>query len=84
MLNRFQQGVILDFQAGEDLKNNDMYIIDPKTNKIRKPKDCDEWLTCRMVYVFNEPLMNHPYLDQYNFDIAKDEWCRCWTAYLII
>ena len=80
MLNRFQHGVILDFQAGEDLKNNDMYIIDPKTNKIRKPKDCDEWLTCRMVYVCNVPTM----YSGYNFDIAKNEWCRCWTAYLVI
>ncbi len=81
MLNRFQHGVILEFQAGEDLKNNDMYIIDPKTNKIRKPKDCDEWLTCRMVYVFNVPTMSH---HSENYDIKKDEWCRCWTAYLVI
>lgn len=41
MLNRFQNGTIVDFQAGEDLRNNDIYIVDPVTRKIRKPKDCE-------------------------------------------
>ena len=74
MLNRFQNGTIVDYQAGEDLKNNDIYIIDPVTRKIRKPKDCDEWLTCQLVYVNNI----------HNNAIKKDEWCRCWIGYLVI
>ena len=28
MLNRFQNGTIVEFQAGEDIKNNDLYIVD--------------------------------------------------------
>lgn len=74
MLHRFQSGTIVDYQAGEDLKNNDVYIVDPTTRKIRKPKDCDEWLTCQLVYVYN-------ILDGI---IKKDEWCRCWVGYLVI
>lgn len=38
MLNRFQNGTIVEFQAGEDLKNNDLYVVDPNTRKIRKSR----------------------------------------------
>ena len=31
MLNRFQNGTIVDFQASEDLKNNDLYKKLPRT-----------------------------------------------------
>lgn len=31
-------GVIKDYIAGEDIKNNDIYIVDTETQKIRKPK----------------------------------------------
>lgn len=79
MLQRFQYGTIVDFQAGEDLKNNDVYIVDPITRKIRKPKDTDEWLTCQLVYVNNVSLNN-----VIDFDISKGEMCRCWIGYLVI
>lgn len=77
LLNRFQNGTIVDFQAGEDLKNNDLYIVDPETRKIRKPRDCDEWLTCQLVYV------NDVYPRNDNV-IFENEWCRCWIGYLVI
>ena len=79
MLQRFQHGTIVDFQAGEDLKNNDVYIVDPITRNIRKPKDTDEWLTCQLVYVNNVSLNN-----VIDFDISKGEVCRCWIGYLVI
>lgn len=79
MLHRFQCGTIIDFQAGEDLKNNDVYIVDPITRNIRKPKDTDEWLTCQLVYVNNVSFNN-----VIDFDISKGEVCRCWIGYLVI
>lgn len=79
MLSRFQHGTVVDFQAGEDLKNNDIYIVDPATRKVRKPKDSDEWLTCQLVYVNNVSLNN-----VIDFYINKGDMCRCWIGYLII
>lgn len=35
-------GVIKDYIAGEDIKNNDIYIIDTETQQIRKPKNPSE------------------------------------------
>ena len=58
MLNRFQNGTIVGFKAGEDIKNNDIYVLDPATREVRKAKDCDEWLTCQLVYVNNVSLNN--------------------------
>lgn len=84
MLNRFQNGTIMDFQAGEDLRNNDIYIVDPVVRKIRKPRDCDEWLTCQLVYVFNV-IDDEFYRTGYGDNIIKkDDWCRCWVGYLVI
>ena len=84
MLHRFQNGTIVDYQAGEDLRNNDIYIIDPQSRKIRKPRDCDEWLTCQLVYVFNSA-EDHFYRTGYGDNIIKkDDWCRCWIGYLVI
>ena len=79
MLSRFQCGTIVDFKAGEDIKNNDIYILDPTTREIRKARDCDEWLTCQLVYVNNISLNN-----VIDFDINKGEVCRCWIGCLII
>lgn len=31
--------VIKDYIAGENIKNNDIYIVDTETQKIRKPKN---------------------------------------------
>lgn len=79
MLNRFRNGTIVDFKAGEDIKNNDIYILDPATREVRKAKDCNEWLTCQLVYVNNVSLNN-----VIDFYINKGEMCRCWIGYLVV
>lgn len=81
MLNRFQNGTIVEFQADEDLRNNDLYVIDIYTRKIRKPRSSDEWLTCQLVYVNNVNWKNDT---NENWIIKKGEVCRCWVGYLII
>ena len=81
MLNRFQNGTIVEFQADEDLKNNDLYVVDLYTRKIRKPRSSDEWLTCQLVYVNNINWKNDT---NENWVIKKDEICRCWIGYLVI
>lgn len=81
MLNRFNQGTIVDYKAMEDIKNNDIYIVDPVTRKVRKAKDSNEWLTCQLVYVYNVPERSKP---DDNYIIKKGEKCRCWIGYLLI
>ena len=81
MLNRFQNGTIVEFQAGEDIKNNDLYIVDLYTRKIRKPRSSDEWLTCQLVYVNNVNWKNDT---NKNWVIKEGEICRCWVGYLVI
>lgn len=78
MLIKFQNETIVNFQAGEDLKNNDIYIVDPNTRKIRKPRNTNEWLTYQLVYVNNINWENNV---NENWTIKKDELCRCWTSY---
>ena len=75
MLNRFKNGTIVDCIAGEDIKNNDIYILDPSTRTIRKARDCDEWLTCQLVYVYD---YNH------GATINSGLICRCWIGYLVL
>ena len=74
MLQRFQHGIIVDRIAGETLKNNDLYIIDPDKQSIRKPRTPDEWLTCQLVYVNNIG----------DDIICTGSACRCWIGYLVI
>ena len=74
MLQRFQHGIIADHIAGETLKNNDLYIIDPDKQSIRKPRTPDEWLTCQLVYVNNIG----------GDIICAGSACRCWIGYLVI
>ena len=88
MLNRFQNGTIVDFKAGEDIKNNDVYILDPITREVRKARDCDEWLTCQLVYVyeidntrFTKEEEGKKYTDGI---IKKGQLCRCWVCYLVL
>lgn len=81
MLHRFNYGTIVDRKAGENIKNNDMYILDSVTREIRKARDSDEWLTCQMVYVNNISPRNDNVID---FDISKGEMCRCWIVYLVV
>ena len=79
MLIRFQCGTIVDRKAGEDIKNNDIYVLDPTTREIWKARDCDEWLTCQLVYVNNITFDN-----TIDFTISKGEMCRCWVVYLVV
>lgn len=79
MLNRLQNGTIVGFKAGEDIKNNDIYILDQVTREVRKARNCDEWLTCQLVYVNNVSLNN-----VFDFYINKGEMCRCWIGYLVL
>lgn len=74
MLLRFQHGTIVSRIAGEPLKNNDLYIVDPEKQSIRKPTTPDEWLTCQLVYVNNIG----------GDIICADSACRCWIGYLVI
>jgi hypothetical protein len=75
MLHRFQHGTIVSLIAGENIKNNDLYIVDPNKQSLRKPKTPDEWLTCQLAYVYNpEPCES----------ICAGSACRCWIGYLII
>lgn len=74
MLHRFHNGTIVDRIAGETLKNNDLYILDPKKQSIRKPTTPDEWLTCQLVYVNNIG----------DDVICAGSVCRCWIGYLVI
>lgn len=80
MLSRFSYGTVLGFIAGEDIKNNDMYILDPQTREIRKPKECDEWLICQLVFVYD---YNYETVEPNN-TIKKGTECRCWIAHLVL
>jgi hypothetical protein len=75
MLSRFHHGTIVDLIAGENIKNNDLYIVDPKKQSIRKPTDPDEWLTCQLAYVYNPGPCDN---------ICAGSACRCWIGYLVI
>ena len=62
--------------AGENIKNNDIYIVDPKKQSLRKPTNPDEWLTCQLAYVYNVPPCDD--------NICAGSACRCWIGYLVI
>jgi hypothetical protein len=78
MLQRFFNGTIVSRIAGETLKNNDIYIVDPEKQNVRKPTTPDEWLTCQLVYVCNAPEWGA------TDTICAGSACRCWIGYLII
>lgn len=80
MLNRFKNGTIIDCITGEDIKNNDIYILDPETRTIRKPQEPDEWLICQLVYVYDS---NYGIIEPYN-NIKNGSICRCWIGYLVL
>lgn len=90
MLNKFNCGTIVDYYAGEDLKNNDIYVLDPATRQVRKAKDCDEWLTCQLVYVYetDHRRFSKEDLDSTNkfseLTIKKGQLCKCWICYLVL
>lgn len=83
-------GVVKEYIAGEDIKNNDIYIVDIDTQKIRKPKNSDEWFYCQVVYVYEtNPWVMKGISDGYAISqemidggtIKKGERCRCWLAF---
>ena len=78
MLNRFQNGTIVPLIAGETIKNNDIYIIDPEKRSLRKPTNPNEWLTCQLAYVYNAPEWSA------TDTICAGSECRCWIGYLVI
>lgn len=89
MLSRFNHGTIVDFIAGEDIKNNDLYVLDPETKEIRKAKECNEWLTCQLVYVFESlcgtyDIIGRVIVRDEDVILKKGTKCRCWMAYLVL
>lgn len=72
------------------LKNNDIYIVDTDTQKIRKPKNPDEWFYCQVVYVYEANLwaidgikegyaISQEMID--NGAIKEGTRCRCWLGF---
>lgn len=77
-------GVIKDYIAGEDIKNNDIYIVDTETQKIRKPKNC------KVVYVYEtnpwaiDGIEEGYTVSQEMIDsgtIKEGTRCRCWLGF---
>lgn len=87
-------GVIKDYIAGEDIKNNDIYIVDTDTQKIRKPKNPDEWFYCQVVYAYetnpwaidgiSEDCIKTRCVSHEKIDcgtIKEGTRCRCWLGF---
>ena len=74
MISRFECGTIVDKITEEALLNNQLYVVDPNTQKIRAAKDMDEWLTCQVVLVDDY---------RYNAHIPQDTKVRCWIVYIV-
>lgn len=83
-------GVVKDYIAGEDIKNNDIYIVDTDTQKIRKPKNSDEWFYCQVVYVYETNpwaiggIQEGYIVSQEMIDsgtIKEGTRCRCWLGF---
>ena len=75
MLSRFECGTIVDKTTEEAILNNQLYVIDPNTQKIRAAKDMDEWLTCQVVLVNDYHYEDH---------IPKGAIVRCWIVYVVV
>lgn len=87
MYSLFSRNTIFSAEAAEDLRNNDLYIIDPETHKVRKPIEYDEWFKHQLVYVLNVQTVSNvcrPELENNNFTIKAGEQCRCWNAHITI
>lgn len=67
-------GKIMVFATREDIRNNDMYVIDRESQKIFKPISPDDWWNNEVVWVHNDA--------PYNKIIHKGEMCRCWRVWL--
>ena len=75
MISRFECGTIVDKITEEALLNNQLYVVDPNTQKIRAAKDMDEWLTCQIVLV-----SDYHYEDR----IPQGVRVRCWIVYVVV
>ena len=76
------QCTIKDFVCMEDIQNNAIYVVDPDTQQIRYAKDPDEYVTERLVYVYNPtlPIGNRLIPLDTNYKIEKGTHCRCWIV----
>lgn len=73
-------------EAAEDIINNNFYVVDPQTQKVRRPLNPEEWNRLQTVYVCNCQKIsqtNFHTLENSNFVIKAGEECRCWDAYVI-
>lgn len=73
-------------EAAEDIANNGFYVVEPQTQKVRRPLNSEEWNRLQTVYVCNcqkIPQTNFHVLENNNFVIKAGEECRCWDAYVI-
>ena len=87
MFALFNRNTIFSAEAAEDLRNNDLYVIDPETHKVRKPIKYDEWFKYQLVYVLNAQTVScvcRPELEDNNFIIRAGEQCRCWNVHITI
>ena len=74
MLPRFNCGTVVDKTTEEAILNNQLYVVDPNTQKIRTAKDMDEWLTCQVVLVSDYRYEDH---------IPANTKIRCWIVYVV-
>lgn len=77
-----QQCTVRDFVCMEDIQNNAIYVIDPNTQQIRRAKYPDEYVTERLVYVYNYAIAtgNEIIAPPINRKIEKGTLCRCWIV----
>lgn len=75
MISRFECGTIVDKTTEEAILNNQLYVVDPNTQKVRAAKDMDEWLTCQVVLVSDYHYGDH---------IPTNTKVRCWIVYVVV
>ena len=67
----------------EDIQNNAIYVVDPNTQQIRYAKKPDEYVTERLVFVYNTQTYNGKdgfVFSNINHKIKKGTHCRCWLV----
>ena len=70
-------GKIFEFEAGEDLDNNRIYILDRNTQKIVNPEKREDWIRNEAVLVLNVSVKGSD-----EFRIKKGTPCRCWRVWI--
>lgn len=76
------QCTVRDFVCMEDIQNNAIYVVDPDTQQLRYAKDPDEYVTERLVFVYNYAIAtgNELIAPPINYKIEKGTHCRCWIV----